>query len=160
MHLASINSAEEQDNLEDHIQSFGEKLRESGLLFGHNDEYAGFVNHLHFRFVLEFFFHLTCRTLCWFEDCWDNRPAGSRKRKVQPLSEAMAVAWYNTLYLVIWSSGNPWLQYNTPNWADKKLWSELILPGRKFQCQSENWPHFVYRKWQILMPRLPGQGTN
>ena len=24
MHLASINSAEEQDNLEDHIQSFGE----------------------------------------------------------------------------------------------------------------------------------------
>ena len=64
MHLASINSAEEQDNLEDHIQSFGEKLRESGLLFGHNDEYSGFVNHLHFRFVLEFFFHLTCRTLC------------------------------------------------------------------------------------------------
>ena len=25
MHLASINSAEEQDNLEDHIQSFGSR---------------------------------------------------------------------------------------------------------------------------------------
>ena len=40
MHLASINSAEEQDNLEDHIQSFGERWKERmRLLFGCNDEY-------------------------------------------------------------------------------------------------------------------------
>ena len=40
MHLASINSAEEQDNLEDHIQSFGERWTER-MLFGFNDEYSG-----------------------------------------------------------------------------------------------------------------------
>ena len=37
MHLASINSAEEQQNLEEHIQSFGElRLGYSLLIFGWN----------------------------------------------------------------------------------------------------------------------------
>ena len=62
MHLASINSAEEQDNLEDHIQSFGEK-ESQGVIFVIicSDEYSGLVIIICiFGFVSEFFFHLTC----------------------------------------------------------------------------------------------------
>ena len=60
MHLASINSAEEQDNLEDHIQSFGERESVRVVIIC-SDEYSGLVIIICiFGFVSEFFFHLTC----------------------------------------------------------------------------------------------------